>query len=133
MGSLLINGPARAAVAALAAAVAMSFAPAQAAGDPAQGAKVFQTNCSICHKAAKGAGALIGPNLYAVVGRTAGTAPGFAYSDGMKHAGFAWSEDQLVTFVGAPGKLVRGTRMTFAGLKKPGDAEAVVAYLKTLQ
>ena len=133
MGSLLGNAVRRAAVAAFAAAAAMSAAQAHAEGDPAQGAKVFQTNCSICHKAAKGAGALIGPNLYAVVGRTAGTTPGFSYSDGMKHAGFAWSEDQLVTFVGAPSKLIRGTRMTFAGLKKPGDAEAVVTYLKTLK
>jgi cytochrome c len=76
---------------------------------------------------------MIGPNLYAVVGRRAGSVAGFAYSSAMQRSGITWSTDQLLAFVQNPAHVVPGTRMPFAGLHNQGQAAALVAYLGTLR
>ena len=82
--------------------------------------------CAACHD--RGAAGL-GPPLAGVVGRIAGTVPGFAYSNPMKRAGFVWDTGRLLDFVRDPQSVVSGTRMAFSGLDDPADAADLVAYL----
>ncbi len=102
------------------------------AADAKNGATVFQ-RCAICHADTKGAPAKIGPNLFGIVGRKAGTMPDFSYSAAMKSAGFAWTADKLTAYVEHPQVVVPGNRMAFAGLTSPKDAADLVAYLSTLK
>ena len=98
-------------------------------GDAAKGEKVFG-QCKTCHVAEKGVNR-VGPSLWGVVGRPAGSIANFKYSPANKNSGLTWSEDQLFTYLEAPQKVVKGTYMAFAGLKKPQDRADVIAYLKT--
>jgi len=112
--------------------VAMAATSVQAAGDAAKGAQVFP-RCAICHSNAKGDGNKIGPNLFGVVGRKAGTAPNFSYSAAMKSAGFVWTNDKLNAYIKAPAIVVPGNKMAFAGLPSDSQRADLVAYLGTLK
>ncbi len=103
---------------------------AQGTGDAAKGAEVFH-RCMMCHAAEKDAGNRLGPNLFGVYGRKAGTLAGYSFSDKLKAADIVWNDETLKTWVMGPQKMVPGTRMTFVGLPNENDAEDVVAYLKT--
>jgi cytochrome c len=115
------------------AAVCVVFASVARAGDAAHGKALFTANCSVCHNADKDGGNKIGPNLFGVVGRPAGSHPGFNYSTAMKSAGIAWTPEKLAAYLAAPQKMLPGVRMTFAGFANPGDAQDVVSYLATLK
>jgi cytochrome c len=108
---------------------ALSLAGAAQAQDAEAGAKVFLT-CRQCHLAGENAKNLYGPNLNGVVGRKAGTAAGYAYSDAMKNSGIVWNEAALRDYLQKPKAQVPGTNMTFTGLTKPKDIEDVIAFLK---
>jgi cytochrome c len=110
----------------------MLAAPAAAAGNAANGAQVF-ARCAICHSNAKGEGNKIGPNLFGVVGRKAGTVAGFSYSAAMKSAGFAWTNDRLDAYITSPALAVPGNKMPFAGLPSAGQRADLIAYLDTLK
>jgi cytochrome c len=100
--------------------------------DIAAGEKTFQTKCTSCHNNANGGPNAIGPNLWGVVDRPVASHPGMEYSDAMKaHAKEVpnWTWDAIYTFLGAPGKVVKGTKMTFVGVKKPEDRINLIAYL----
>jgi cytochrome c len=89
----------------LAGAVALSLVSISTAGAQdavAMGRSVFNANCAVCHMAASNGHALIGPNLYGVVGRRAASAPGFAYSPAMQHSGITWTPDRIASFVQGP-------------------------------
>jgi len=88
--------------------------------------------CAACHDFTKGGPNKIGPNLWGVLGRTAGTHEGFKYSDAMKAFGQVWDYENLDAFVSSPKTEVPGTAMGFAGLKKPKDAANLLAFLRTL-
>ena len=124
---------ARLPAAVLAAVIGLGLALPANAGDPAKGKGVFAAQCSMCHTDNKGGTTILGPNLYGVVGRKAGTLPGYAYSSGMKAAGFVWTTDQLKTYLPAPRNMVPGTKMSFAGLKNPTQLDDLVAFLDTLK
>lgn len=101
--------------------------------DVAAGEKVF-VKCEACHNNAQGGPNMTGPNLWGVVGRPTASHPGFDYSDGMKdHAKQSpnWTYDQIYMFLGGPQKWVKGTKMTFIGVKKPEDRINLIAYLRT--
>lgn len=104
-------------------------APAMAAGDAAKGAIVFN-QCKACHVVDKGVNR-VGPSLHGVVGRKAGTVAGYKYSKANKESGLLWTVAQLNTYLEAPQKVVKGTKMAFAGLKKPEDRANVIAFLAT--
>ena len=72
----------------------------------------------------------IGPSLHGVVGRTAGTVPGFNYSVANKKSGIVWTEQKIYDYLKAPQAMVPGTKMTFPGLPASQDRADVVAYLK---
>jgi cytochrome c len=114
------------------AAGAMLLAGQAQAADAKNGAMVFQ-RCAICHSSTKGAAAKIGPNLFGVVGRKAGTQPEFSYSAAMKSAGFVWTPAKLTTYVEHPQVVVSGNRMAFGGISSGKDAADVAAYLSTLK
>ena len=103
-----------------------------AKADAANGQKVAAI-CGSCHVFKQGGGNGIGPNLFGVVGRTRGTADGYAYSDAMKAKGGAWSPDSLNDFLTNPQTYVEGTKMTFTGLPKPEDRADVIKYLESLK
>ncbi len=75
----------------------------------------------------------MGPNLFGVGGRMAGSQPGFAYSAAMRASGFHWDRDRLLAFVMQPRATVPGTGMPFAGIQDRAQAQAVVDYLLTLR
>lgn len=112
--------------------LALSITGAQAAGDATRGAALF-SRCALCHNNAKGAPNKIGPNLFGVVGRKAGTYPGFSYSSAMKGAGFVWTPAKLDAYLAAPQKVVPGNNMPFGGIPDAGQRTDLVAYLATLK
>src|ERR1700742_5074266 len=121
---------------ALTAAILLTFginlAYAQSPGDPAAGKAAFQ-QCAICHKADKGAGNGVGPNLFGIVGRKAASLPDFEYSGPLKASGITWTDDKLLSWVAGPAKMVPGTKMAFPGISSKATQRDVVAYLGTLK
>ncbi|MGB0922448.1 MAG: c-type cytochrome [Alphaproteobacteria bacterium] len=99
-----------------------------AAADSAKGAKVFK-KCAACHNVEPGGANGTGPALYGIVGQAKASAAGFAYSDALTGLGGTWDFAALDGFLANPKKYAKGTKMSFAGLKKPGDRAAVLAYL----
>ena len=114
------------------AAAIVTASAAFAAGDSSAGAGVFD-RCSICHSGKKGAPNRTGPNLFGVVGRKAGTYPGFTYSPAMKSAGFVWTPAKLNDYLASPQKAVPGNTMPFNGIADPKQRADLVAYLATLK
>jgi cytochrome c len=116
----------------LVATLATAFAaPAFAEGDAAKGEKVFK-KCKACHAVGDGAKNKVGPALNGIVGATAGQVADFKYSKAMLEAGeggLVWDEANLATYLTKPKDLVKGTKMSFAGLKKEQDRADVIAYL----
>ncbi|HUO91871.1 MAG TPA: cytochrome c family protein [Rhizomicrobium sp.] len=105
---------------------------AQAAGNATAGAQVF-TRCAMCHSNAKGEGNKIGPNLFGVVGRKAGTVPEFSYSAAMKNAGFVWTNAKLDAYITSPATVVPGNKMMFPGISSAPQRANLIAYLDTLK
>ncbi len=114
----------------LAAAFVAQTASAQGAADVIKGKSAFAV-CAMCHSDLPGKNG-IGPSLFGVVDRDAGSAPGFKYSTAMKAAG-EWTPDRLDAFIAAPKTVVPGTSMPFGGLKDAGKRADIVAYLSTLK
>jgi cytochrome c len=112
-------------VAGLAAAAALADAPA---GDVARGAAVFKAQCAACHLAKATDPTPIGPQLYGVVGRKAGSWDHFKYTDAMRKAGHVWNAKLLDQYLENPYSLVPGAAM---GLLVPVEKNRadVIAYL----
>ncbi|PHS23542.1 MAG: hypothetical protein COA85_09650 [Robiginitomaculum sp.] len=100
---------------------------AQASTDMSQGEKVFR-KCKSCHSLEEGK-KKIGPSLYGLFGRTAGTTEGYKFSAAMIASGIIWDDTSLTEYLASPRTVIKGTKMAFAGLKKPEDIEAVLSYL----
>ena len=120
--------------AALAAAATIAVAtPALAAGDAAAGEKAFAP-CKACHAIAADKN-LVGPSLFGVYGRKAGSLASFngKYSANLPTSGVTWDDASLDKWLASPKDMVAGTKMTFAGLKDADARANVIAYLKTLK
>ena len=99
-------------------------------GAAVEGGDLFVKNCQTCHTIEKGGAARMGPNLWGVFGRKAGTVEGFNYSPAMKESGIVWDEETIAEYVADPKAYVPGNRMAFPGLKKEEDIANLLAYLE---
>ncbi len=107
-------------------AAAMAGGAAAAAPDVVRGEQVY-VRCMACHALAYDR---VGPRHCGLLGRRAGSVPGFAYSPAMKSAKLVWDEKTLDLFLKSPTKLVPGTFMTYDGVSKPQERQDLIAYLK---
>src|SRR5579859_1549276 len=89
--------------------------------------------CSACHTTTADGANSMGPNLRGVVGRKAGTAPGFQYSQAMRKSGIRWTPQELNSFLTDVTAKVPGTLMPFPGLPDAQDRQAVITYLASLK
>jgi cytochrome c len=101
-----------------------------ALGDEAHGEKVFK-KCSACHIIAKGGKNMIGPNLWSVIGRTAGSVSDYKYSKAMVAYGKEWTFEEMNSYLIKPQKYVKGTKMAFAGLRKEKDRASVILFMNS--
>jgi cytochrome c len=109
-----------------------SLASLASAADVANGKTLF-SRCAACHTADKGGSNGLGPNLYGVVGRKAGSKKNFSYSSTMKNSGIVWSNPKLDAYLAHPAGVVPGNRMAFAGLPDPKQRADLIAWLDTLK
>ncbi len=96
--------------------------------DISKGEKTFK-KCKACHTVEQGGKKRTGPNLYGIVGAPVAAVDGYKYSKALVNFGGDWTVEQLDAFLTKPKKLVKGTRMSFAGLKKPSDRANLIAFL----
>jgi len=100
------------------------------AQDAEHGKTIFKS-CAVCH--ATDHANRVGPGLEGIIGRKAGTAPGFSYSSAMKQSGIVWDAKTLDAYLESPQKVVPGNKMTYTGLKNPTDRTDLVTYLATVK
>ena len=94
----------------------------------ADGAKKNK-KCAACHSVAQGGGNKIGPALWGVVGRKSGAISDYKYSKAMAAHGKIWTFDEMNGFLIKPKNWVKGTKMSFAGLKNETERAAVILYM----
>ena len=101
-----------------------------ALGDLAHGEKVFK-KCSACHMIAADGKNKIGPNLWSVIGRTAGAVNDYNYSKAMKAYAKEWTFEEMNSYLIKPQAYIKGTKMAFAGLRKEKDRASVILYMNS--
>jgi cytochrome c len=97
-------------------------------GDAAAGRRVF-SRCQTCHVLQEGVNR-VGPSLYGIFGRTAGTVEGFRYSEANSNSGIVWSGEIMFEYLENPREYMPGTNMAFPGLRSEEDRANVIAYIK---
>jgi cytochrome c2 len=97
--------------------------------DRARGQQVF-VKCQPCHSAEAGGLHIVGPNLHGVIGRKAGTAPGFNYSHAFREADFTWDSEKLDRYLTDPAAFVDSNWMPFTGLKRSEDRRDIICFLE---
>ncbi len=106
--------------------------PLMANADPAQGQAITK-KCATCHSFEQGGPAKVGPNLWGILGNHHAHMEGFAYSPAMAALkDKIWDYEALNEFLVNPKADIPGTKMGFAGLKKPEERADVIAYLRSL-
>ncbi len=103
-------------------------APSADAADVAAGHKVFE-KCQQCHRIGVGATNFYGPVLNGLIGRKAGSVPGYKYSQALETSAIVWEYDTLSKYLKEPKHAVPGVAMTFPGLKDQADIDNVIAYI----
>jgi len=88
--------------------------------------------CVACHVIEEGAASSVGPNLYGVVDRAAGSVAGFNYSENLKNAGITWTKAELDDYIANPTEKVPGTTMVAGAVSDGNSREAIIAYLTSL-
>ena len=106
--------------------------PVLLASASAENGEKSAKKCMTCHSFESGGPNKIGPNLYNVLGGKRAHAEGFAYSEALKGLGGQWGFEELNTFIAAPAATIKGTKMSFAGIKSAKERADIIAYLRTL-
>lgn len=99
------------------------------AQDAAAGEKVFVV-CKACHQIGENAKNVVGPVLNGIIGRKAGSVPGYAYTAANKDSGITWDEPTFREYIKDPKAKIPGTKMVYAGLKDEQKVSDLVAFLK---
>ena len=98
----------------------------------ADAGKKIAKKCTACHTFTKDGANKVGPNLWNIVGEKPAAVSGFKYSGAMAGMSVNWKFEELNKFLYKPKAYLKGTKMSFAGLKKAKDRAAVIAYLRSL-
>ena len=106
----------------------IDIATVMAQGDVTNGEKIFK-KCAACHSINKGGKNKIGPALYNVVGRTVGGVDDYKYSKTLASYGKEWTFEELNGFLRKPASYLKGTKMSYAGLRKEKDRASIIKYL----
>ena len=106
----------------------VDIASIMALGDVASGEKIFK-KCAACHSINKGGKNKIGPALYNIVGRAVGGVDNYKYSKALASYGKEWTFEELNGFLQKPASYLKGTKMSYAGLRKEKDRASVIKYL----
>lgn len=104
---------------------------AMAAGDADKGKKLFK-RCKACHTLDEGGKNKVGPNLFGIFGRQAGSLDGYKFSKAFRSLDFVWDEGALAEFLTKPKKFIPKTKMGFPGLKKEEQRADIIAYLMSV-
>jgi cytochrome c len=112
--------------------LALGTADAAAAQGVEDGASYFGEHCQMCHTNAPGQRNGVGPNLFGVGNRKAGSAPNFSYTPALKSSKLVWSQKTLDKFLTMPGALVPGTMM-IVNIPDAAQRQSLIAYLMTLK
>lgn len=99
--------------------------------DLENGASKFTGNCKSCHTVAVDGKNLTGPNLFGIFGRQAAARPDFEYSDVLKESGIVWNASHVDGWLAGPRTYLKGTKMSFAGLRDETDRRDLIVYLMT--
>jgi cytochrome c len=102
-----------------------------AAADAQKGRQTAMV-CTSCHTFDQGGEDRTGPSLWGVVGRNVASRKTFTYSSAFAAQTGNWTYERLDRWLANPAKAVPGTKMTFAGIRKPEDRANVIAFLSTL-
>ena len=94
------------------------------------GEKIFK-KCAACHSITKGGANKIGPALWGVIGRKAGSISDYKYSKAMSAYGKSWSFEEMNGFLTKPKEWVKGTKMAFAGLKNENERASIILYMNS--
>ncbi|MEM7492461.1 MAG: cytochrome c family protein [Pseudomonadota bacterium] len=94
----------------------------------ARGRRTFKL-CASCHTLGESGPNLVGPNLYGLFGREAGSVEGFRYSDAISQSGLVWSPEDLEQWLVSPRGFLPGNNMNFNGVRREADRAAVIAYI----
>lgn len=97
-------------------------------GDPAAGRRVF-VRCQTCHVLDEGVNR-VGPSLYGIFGRTAGTVEGFRYSNANANSGVVWDGEVMFEYLENPRAFMPGTIMAFPGIRSAQERADVIAFIK---
>jgi cytochrome c len=101
-------------------------------GGSADEGKAAARVCSACHNFEAGAGSKIGPDLWSVVGRDIASVEDFSYSGALSEKEGDWDYEKLDEFLANPREWAPGTKMAFAGVKKPDSRANIILYLRSL-
>jgi len=94
-----------------------------------RGAKIYK-RCKACHTLDEGGKHRVGPNLWNIYGSKAGSKDGFSYSKAMAASDIIWNEETMDGYITKPSSFMKGNRMSFIGLKKQEDRDAVQLYIR---
>ena len=100
--------------------------------DPAAGEQIFMRKCSSCHDHEKVGGHGKGPHLWNVIGRKAGSMPGFEYSDAMRNSGHIWTLATLNYYLTRTDRAVPGRIMDFRGIRRDKVRAKLLAFMRTM-
>ncbi len=115
------------------AAAAAAFPAPGGAQDAAAGEAAFRRICAVCHNPTPDGPAKLGPSLFRVVGRKAGTLDGYRFSAAKRDPDLFWTAERLDPYLANPREFMPGTSMAYAGLKNDAERANVIAYLRTLK
>jgi len=119
---------------ALALGAGIAIVPAAAlAKDAKAGETVYKAKCAMCHGATAKSPPTLGPRLFGVMGRKAGSLPGYNFSPAMKASGLTWNADTMKRYLASPQTVVKGNKMPFPPMASAADRDNVTAYLATLK